>query len=187
MSWKDWRAPLIGNELYLNGMNSGTTDSHAARAKAGKKAGQPAMPAKRAKAVIPIIGESSTSRSGAGQSRVLDRVERVLDRQRAAVGEADEVQRLAGADPAAGLTHGEPGGGGPVLPGDVGECGRHGAVGRQARHDDQPAPLAVELADVAAAVGGVGEAVQEDHGADGLAGRLQHLACGSSRSANRPG
>src|SRR4051812_4840538 len=66
VSRNDWRAPLIGNELYLKGMNSGTTDSQAARAKGGNTAGQPAILANRAKAVIPIMGEISTSRSALG-------------------------------------------------------------------------------------------------------------------------
>ena len=60
----DCVAPFTGNELYLKGMNSGTTESHAALAKAGKIAGRAAKPAKRAKRVMPIIGEISTRRSG---------------------------------------------------------------------------------------------------------------------------
>ncbi len=64
VSSDDWRAALTGNELYLKGLNSGTTPSHAALAKAGNTAGQPTTPAKRAKPVTPIIGEISTSRSG---------------------------------------------------------------------------------------------------------------------------
>ena len=63
VSRDDCRAPLIGNELYLNGLNSGTTPSHAALAKAGKTAGQPNTPANRAKLVMPIIGAISTTRS----------------------------------------------------------------------------------------------------------------------------
>jgi len=59
-----WRAPLIGNDSYLKGLNSGRTLSHAALAKAGKTAGQPATPAKRANRVMPIIGDSRTTRSG---------------------------------------------------------------------------------------------------------------------------
>src|SRR5262249_40581389 len=62
----DCRAPLIGNELYLNGLNSGTLLSQAALANAGKSAGRPASPAKRAKRVMPIIGEINTRRSGRG-------------------------------------------------------------------------------------------------------------------------
>src|SRR6185312_3987559 len=53
----DWRAPLTGKELYLNGLNSGRMPSHAALAKAGSNAGSAANPAKRAKLVMPIIGE----------------------------------------------------------------------------------------------------------------------------------
>ena len=62
----DCRAPLTGNELYLNGLNSGTMPSHAAFANAGNTAGQPKIPAKRARLVMPIIGEISTMRSGRG-------------------------------------------------------------------------------------------------------------------------
>ena len=36
----DWRAPLTGKELYLNGLNSGRMPSHAALAKAGSIAGK---------------------------------------------------------------------------------------------------------------------------------------------------
>jgi hypothetical protein len=59
-----WRAPLIGKDSYLNGLNSGRMLSHAALAKAGRIAGQPAIPAKRANRVMPIIGASSTTRAG---------------------------------------------------------------------------------------------------------------------------
>ena len=57
-----------GKELYLNGLNSGIRSNQAAREKAGSAAGQPASPEKAAKRVMPIIGESSTSRSGAARS-----------------------------------------------------------------------------------------------------------------------
>ena len=60
----DWRAPLTGNDSYLKGLNSGRTLNQAALAKAGNIAGQPATPAKRANRVMPIMGESSTTRSG---------------------------------------------------------------------------------------------------------------------------
>ena len=48
----------------MNGLNSGTTLSHAAFAKAGNTAGRPKKPAKRASLVMPIMGEISTMRSG---------------------------------------------------------------------------------------------------------------------------
>ena len=64
----DCRAPLTGNELYLNGLNSGTMPSHAAFANAGNTAGQPNTPANRARLVTPIIGERSTMRSGRASS-----------------------------------------------------------------------------------------------------------------------
>ncbi len=59
----DWRAPLTGKELYLNGLNSGMTASQAAFAKAGKIAGRPANPANRAISVMPIMGEIRMTRS----------------------------------------------------------------------------------------------------------------------------
>ena len=149
-------------------------------------AGQPAMPAKRAKAVIPIMGEISTRRSGLGQRSVLQSVQRVLHGQGAAVGEAHEMDRLVGADPAARLLDREAGGGLPVLPVDVGQRRRDGAVRGQAGQEGKPAAVAVEPADVAAAVGGVGEPVQEDHRADGRAVRLQDVVRFQS-SAKCPG
>ena len=60
----DCRAALTGNELYLNGLNSGTMPSHAAFANAGNTAGQPNTPANRARLVMPIIGDSRMIRSG---------------------------------------------------------------------------------------------------------------------------
>ncbi len=63
----DWRAPLTGNELYLNGLNSGRMLSQAAFAKAGNKAGSPANPANRANVVTPTIGEISIIRFARGR------------------------------------------------------------------------------------------------------------------------
>ena len=48
----------------MNGLNSGVTLSHAARANRGKTAGHPNTPANRAISVMPIIGEIRTRRSG---------------------------------------------------------------------------------------------------------------------------
>jgi hypothetical protein len=67
-----WRAALTGKELYLNGLNSGWMSSQAVLAKRGSSAGSPAIPAKRAKAVTPTMGEISTTALGARQARVLD-------------------------------------------------------------------------------------------------------------------
>ncbi len=44
VSRNDCRAALTGNELYLNGLNSGRTFSQAALAKAGKIAGRAGEP-----------------------------------------------------------------------------------------------------------------------------------------------
>ena len=46
VSWKDWRAPLIGNELYLNGMNSGS-DRQPGGPGEGREHGGPAGDARR--------------------------------------------------------------------------------------------------------------------------------------------
>ncbi|MCY1311141.1 hypothetical protein D9M70_614140 [compost metagenome] len=57
----------------MKGLNSGTMPSQADLAKGGKKAGTDARPAKRAKRVMPIIGESRIRRSvraRAGSSRL---------------------------------------------------------------------------------------------------------------------
>ena len=59
---------------------------------------------------------------GPRQLLVVERVERVLHRQRAAVGEADDVERLRRAGAPARLAHGEPRRGVPVLPFDVGQA-----------------------------------------------------------------
>ncbi len=68
LSRKDCRAAFVGKELYLNGLNSGMMFNHAAFEKAGRNAGQPARPEKRAKLVIPIIGEIRITRWGFASS-----------------------------------------------------------------------------------------------------------------------
>ncbi len=183
----DCRAPLTGNELYLNGLNSGTMPSQAALAKGGKIAGSPANPAKRAISVTPIIGEISTTRAGRVQARLLDRVERVLHRQRATVRVADDVQRPPRAGPSHRLAHREPGRRGPILPMDLAQARRDRAVPGKPWHDRHEAAVPITPRDLAHAVGRVGEAVQEDDRADRRPGRLQQLASGSSRGLKRPG
>ena len=55
----------------------------------------------------------------ARELRILERIERVLHGERAAVGEPDQMQRPRRPDPPARLAHRQPGGGQPVFPFDV--------------------------------------------------------------------
>ena len=99
---------------------------------------------------------------GARQAVVLERFQGVVQGERAAIGEADQMQGLARRHAPPRLAHREPGGCRPVLPVDRGQRTRHGAVRGQARHQGHEAAVAVGLGDVALAEGCVGEAVQED-------------------------
>ena len=162
----DWRAPLTGKELYLNGLNSGRMPSHAALAKAGSSAGSAAMPAKRAKLVMPIIGEIRMRRSGRASclSSSASRAYFIasappLEKPTMCSGFDGPARRLR-------LAHGEARGRIPVLPFDVGQGGRNGAMGRHPdRHGDK-AVVAIAARDVAQAVGRIGEPVQQDDRAD---------------------
>src|SRR5262249_25140294 len=60
----DWRAPLMGKEVYFKGLKSGKMGIHAAFAKGGKNAGKTANPTKRAKGGIPIMGGMRNNRTG---------------------------------------------------------------------------------------------------------------------------
>ena len=158
----DWRAPLTGNELYLNGLNSGTMPSHAALAKAGNIAGSAAKPAKRAKRRDADHRRDQDEAVGPRQPLVVDGVERVFHRQRAAIGEADDMERLGRADAPAGLANRQTRCRVPVLPFDIGQRRRHGAVRRHPdRHRDE-APVAVVPCNVAQAVGRIGQAMEEN-------------------------
>ena len=98
----------------------------------------------------PIIGDSSTMRVGLRIARSFDRVERILQHQRAAVRIPDQHERLVRADPRAEVACGDAHRGQPVLPRHVGQAGRHGAVsGHAERHDVVPAPAEI-LADACA-------------------------------------
>ena len=73
----DWRAPLTGNELYLNGLNSATTLSHAALANGGSSAGTgPAGVAdseqrvKRRPVVVGLLFLAAARRIAAGEQRL---------------------------------------------------------------------------------------------------------------------
>ena len=148
----DCRAPLTGNELYLNGLNSGTMPSHAAFANAGNTAGQPNTPANRARLVTPIIGERSTMRSGRARFVVGERIERVLHRERAAVRESDDVQRALRSRKPPRFPDGEARRLRPLLPFDVGESARNGAVSGQPDGDGDVAVVRVAPRDVTQAV-----------------------------------
>ena len=175
LSWKDWRAPLTGKELYLNGMNSGS-DAQPGGLGEGREEGRPAGDAGEARE----FGDADHRRDqhepvGARQLGVLDRVQRVLHRQRTAVREADEMQRLARPDASAGLADREPRRRRPVLPFDLGERRRHGAVRRQAWDDRDIAPLAVELADMPLAERRVREPMQQHGRTHGRSVGLEHV------------
>ena len=103
---------------------------------------------------------------GPRQPLVVDGIEGVLHRQRAAVGEADDMERPRRANAPASLADGKTGRGVPVLPFDVGQGRRHGAVARHPdRHGDEAA-VAIGARDVAQAVRRIGQPVQQDDGAD---------------------
>ena len=74
-----------------------------------------------------------------------------------------------------GFAHRQPGGGQPGLPVDVDQPGRHGTVARNAQPQGDEALLAVALGQVAQAVGGVGQTVQEHRHPFHLAARAQQI------------
>ncbi len=106
---------------------------------------------------------------GAFQPVVAERVERVFERQRAAVRVADDMQRLAGARAPAAFADGKAGRGHPVLPFDLGEGARNRAVARKPDADRDKAVGAIELGDMAQAERRVGQPVQQDDRAGRLA------------------
>ena len=85
------------------------------------------------------------------------------------------MQGTTRTDPAAGLAHGQPGRGVPVLPLDIGQAGRNRAVARQADGDGDEAAVAVAPRDVAQAVGRIRETVQQHHDADRRSLGLEHV------------
>ena len=130
--------------MYLNGLNSGTMPSHAALAKAGKIAGKPARPAKRATRVIPTIGEINTRRSGRDNFSSLMESSAYI---KASAPPLEKPTRCNGADGsvrAACFAHREPRRRHPVLPLHVGQRGRNGAMRRHPRHDSHKPLIAIE-------------------------------------------
>ena len=157
----------------MNGLNSGTMPSQAALANGREQRRQAARPAKRAKRVMPIIGETRMTRSGcAGGHR--RRIERVLHRQRAAVGEADECKGArtgcAGA-PRAPQAAWPP----TSRPIRCRSVRRHGAVRRAAGWRWRQSRIAIAARDVPQAEGRIGQAVQQHHGADRRPGRFEDV------------
>src|SRR5262249_58411633 len=91
-----------------------------------------------------------------------DRIDGILERQRAAVRVSDEVQGRRAVDPPARLADRQPGRRRPVLPLDVGEGARNGAVRGQPDDDRDEATVAVRLRDVTLAVRRIRQAVQQN-------------------------
>ena len=100
----------------------------------------------------PDHGGEENQAVGPGQHRILDHVQRILHRERAAVGETHQVQGRRRRHAAPGLAHAEPRGGHPVFPAHVAEAGWHGAMARHAHPDHDKTAIAVQLGDVAQAV-----------------------------------
>ena len=112
----------------MNGLYSGSTSSHAARSKYG--IGESALMTldRRANGVTPIIGDTSSSRSGRGSPTPVEQVERVLHRQRASVRITHEDERLRGPDTAAHMACAQTDGRDPVLPGGPGQPTGHASM-----------------------------------------------------------
>ena len=99
VSCQDWRAPLTGNELYLNGIELGQ-DAEPGGLGEGRQDRRQAGEAREARERRDADHRRDQHQAvGPRQRRVLDRVERILHGERAAVREADEVQRQRRADP----------------------------------------------------------------------------------------
>ena len=151
--------------LVLEGVELGTHAEPRGLGEGREDAGHPATPAKRANRVMPIIGDSRTTRSGLANPGSSRPSSAYCKRQRAAVRVADQMERRCRTGATARLADCQAGRRLPVLPVDVGEARGHRAVSRQADGDRQPAVRAVRLRDVPGAVRRVGETVQQHDGA----------------------
>ena len=167
-------APLTGKELYLKGLNSGTTESHAALAKAGKIGRQGCESRKAREARDPDHGRDQDQAIRPRDRWVSERIERVDQRERAAIGEADDMQRRGRIGPPPRLAHCKPRRRNPLIPFHVGQRRRHRAVRWHSRHNRNEATIPIEVRDVALAIGRVCQAMQQHRCADWLAVRLQH-------------
>ena len=108
------RPALAGNELYLNGLYSGTTSIHRAFSTTGPS--RLIAPARRGGRRDADHRRDQHQLRCLRQRRVAQRIERVLRHQRAAVRVAHEDERLAGAGNAADVPDPHPDGGSPVFP-----------------------------------------------------------------------
>ncbi|MNQ00308.1 hypothetical protein D3C85_129550 [compost metagenome] len=111
---------------------------------------------------------------GRAQLGVIKRIQRVHQRQRAAVRKPHQVQRQGRGHPAAGFAHGKPRGRRPVFPMGLRQAAGHRAMARHPDGDGHVAHGLVMRGDVPQAVRRIGEPVQQHGHAHGLAGRQQH-------------
>ena len=107
---------------------------------------------------------------------IAERFERVHHGERAAIGEADDVDRRPLARAAPCFPDGEPRRGHPVLPLCLGEARGDGAMPGQPNADRDEAVLPVEVRDVPQAVGTVGQAMKQHDRAPWRAVRLEDVA-----------
>mgnify|MGYP003693589755 CR=1 FL=1 len=141
--------------------------SHAALAKAGSSAGKRGDPGEAREARDADHRRDQDEAIGPRQLLVVERIERVFHRQRAAVGEAHDVERLRRVRHAACASRTAR----RVAASQSSHStsvkrGRNGAMGRHPdRHRDE-AVVAIAARDVAQAVGRIGEPVQQDDRAD---------------------
>ena len=94
-------------------------------------------------------------------ARVGQRIERIFHRQRTAVGKAHQMQRPLARCQQSGLPHRQSGGGQPGLPIHIHEAGWHGAVAGDPQPQRDKALLLIASGQMAQAIGGVGQAVQQ--------------------------
>ena len=112
---------------------------------------------------MPIIGAIRTILSGSRERLVGSGFQRVLHRQRTAVGEPDHMQGHRRPGKSARLPDGQARGRGPLLPLDGGQAPRNRAVAGHADRHRHVARLHVALRDMAQAVGRIRQAVQQHH------------------------
>ena len=148
--------------------------SHAALAKAGKTAGKPARRAKRAKRVMPTIGEISTRRSGRDSFSSLMESSAYIKASAPPLEKPDQMQRRGRPGARACFAHRKPRRRHPVLPLHVGQRGRDSAMCRHPRHDSHKPLIAIEARDMALTVRGIRQSMQKHDRTDRLSLRLQH-------------
>ena len=113
---------------------------------------------------------------GARKRRVFVQcIQHIFQREGAAVGKSDQMQRCRRAGAPFRFPHGQSRGREPLLPAHLGQRAGNGSVCRQADRDHGPATIAITPGDMTKAVRRVGQAVQQNHGADGWSVRLQRI------------